>query len=157
MSCCICYDEIQDKGTIDCGHSFCRKCIQKWSRRNTTCPLCRQQFFEIKTETKNIIVQVPQLHVNNDDITESEEYAIFRPTLEEYVNSDGFREALANDYNSTNPHHITLDLCRTIWMALNREPTITSLLDSGVSRLNILKARRAMGDLIRTQNNTNSV
>ena len=40
--CCICYSEIpKARTTLECGHSFCTKCILTWFQRNNTCPMCR--------------------------------------------------------------------------------------------------------------------
>ena len=68
-SCCICLADIDiDKSRnlkkfvfLDCGHTHCRKCIQKWvktkvtSGSNPDCPTCRIQ-----------IVDIPQKVVEND-------------------------------------------------------------------------------------------
>ena len=41
--CSICMNDIKDKYILNnCGHSFCRECINKWvSIYNNKCPLCR--------------------------------------------------------------------------------------------------------------------
>jgi len=40
--CCICYSEIpKARTTLECGHSFCTKCILTWFQRNNSCPMCR--------------------------------------------------------------------------------------------------------------------
>ena len=49
----------KDDGDMKCGpcdHLFCFKCIQEWSEKNNTCPICRQTFtrieiFNIQTQT----------------------------------------------------------------------------------------------------------
>jgi len=48
-SCCICYRTYgtglwaEDPVTFACGHVFGATCIDKWSRTNSTCPLCRAE------------------------------------------------------------------------------------------------------------------
>jgi len=46
--CSICLEDIEtvfDKSTLTCCHEFHRKCIDKWSRRQRRCPICRKDFF----------------------------------------------------------------------------------------------------------------
>ena len=41
--CSICFETIIEKYTLQCGHSYCQRCISKWIYllNNQTCPLCR--------------------------------------------------------------------------------------------------------------------
>ncbi len=40
--CVICLENINgNKKTLQCGHTFHTKCIQKWLKKNKTCPICR--------------------------------------------------------------------------------------------------------------------
>eukprot|EP00075_Anas_platyrhynchos_P016830 XP_027306083.1 E3 ubiquitin-protein ligase Topors-like [Anas platyrhynchos] len=42
--CPICMDYITDAAYVDrCSHRFCYRCIRRWRRRNSTCPLCRRR------------------------------------------------------------------------------------------------------------------
>ncbi|XP_054432090.1 tripartite motif-containing protein 75-like [Pteronotus mesoamericanus] len=46
VSCPICLDDLRDPVTIECGHNFCRFCIQQsWAdlRDRFPCPVCRHQ------------------------------------------------------------------------------------------------------------------
>eukprot|EP00545_Synedropsis_sp_CCMP1620_P004939 CAMPEP_0119004258 /NCGR_PEP_ID=MMETSP1176-20130426/1042_1 /TAXON_ID=265551 /ORGANISM="Synedropsis recta cf, Strain CCMP1620" /LENGTH=460 /DNA_ID=CAMNT_0006955943 /DNA_START=661 /DNA_END=2043 /DNA_ORIENTATION=+ len=52
-SCCICMCDPDDGelATIDgCDHEFCFNCIEKWSERENTCPLCKVRFQRINRE-----------------------------------------------------------------------------------------------------------
>jgi hypothetical protein len=52
-SCCICMCDPDDgeRSTIDgCDHEFCFDCIEKWSERENTCPLCKVRFNRINRE-----------------------------------------------------------------------------------------------------------
>ena len=41
MECPICYENITDKRTLSCKHSFCNFCISKWIDKSNSCPCCR--------------------------------------------------------------------------------------------------------------------
>lgn len=50
-SCCICMSDPNpmEASAIDgCDHKFCFGCIEKWSERENTCPLCKERFYKIK-------------------------------------------------------------------------------------------------------------
>jgi hypothetical protein len=39
--CPICLDVVKSPVLLTCTHRFCATCIDTWSKRNPTCPLCR--------------------------------------------------------------------------------------------------------------------
>lgn len=57
MECSICMDAIDGNSNVsitECGHTFHHKCLYKWNRNHTNCPLCRKEFEEIQhTVTEN--------------------------------------------------------------------------------------------------------
>lgn len=45
--CSICLKAIRrTKDTLDCSHSFHRRCIDKWFERSNACPICRAPIVE---------------------------------------------------------------------------------------------------------------
>ena len=46
-TCSVCMDQMLERNyrELPCGHSFHKKCLQKWKMEgNRTCPLCREEF-----------------------------------------------------------------------------------------------------------------
>lgn len=39
--CVMCLDKMMPIDSLNCGHSFHNKCIKRWLRNNSTCPICR--------------------------------------------------------------------------------------------------------------------
>ena len=54
--CGICYDEIRDKVTLECNHSYCNECISGWqnssSKDKNLCPFCRKKIVIKSDATK---------------------------------------------------------------------------------------------------------
>merc|ERR1719203_666355 len=40
--CCICMEKNHDV-VLACSHAFCRNCIENWTEKDATCPMCRAQ------------------------------------------------------------------------------------------------------------------
>ena len=67
--CCICFnDKIKknctcpttlhdNNGRKICDHSFCFKCIHKWSNEKNTCPLCRKTFEKLICSKRTIKIK----------------------------------------------------------------------------------------------------
>ena len=47
-TCSICLDELNNfpQTKILCNHKFHKKCIMKWFKNNTSCPVCRQDVYK---------------------------------------------------------------------------------------------------------------
>mmetsp|Transcript_17683 Transcript_17683/g.50914 ORF Transcript_17683/g.50914 Transcript_17683/m.50914 type:complete len:328 (+) Transcript_17683:167-1150(+) len=55
QSCCICMCDVKldDLSCINgCDHRFCFECIEKWSERENSCPLCKNRFTKIDRVNK---------------------------------------------------------------------------------------------------------
>lgn len=47
--CPICLDRFENVASLDrCGHRFCFRCVQEWSKNKAECPLCKQPFHSIR-------------------------------------------------------------------------------------------------------------
>lgn len=42
LQCIICQELFIKPVTLNCSHSFCGFCIEKWRRENNRCPMCRK-------------------------------------------------------------------------------------------------------------------
>ena len=68
--CSICLKAIRrTKDTLDCHHSFHRRCIDYWAERSNTCPMCRAPFAPEITEE-------PWINVLGDTIREQLDRAV---------------------------------------------------------------------------------
>ena len=43
LSCSICQEQFKEPTIINCGHTYCASCVQKWKEtsKKSTCPICR--------------------------------------------------------------------------------------------------------------------
>lgn len=55
-NCPICLSEITDNTTTNCGHSFCKTCIDNCLDNKIECPMCRQTIRYIKNLSETIRV-----------------------------------------------------------------------------------------------------
>ena len=46
LCCCVCHDPFDDPVLLECGHSFCRVCVDNWLATQLTCPECRSSIRE---------------------------------------------------------------------------------------------------------------
>ncbi|KAM5175663.1 tripartite motif-containing protein 75-like [Callospermophilus lateralis] len=71
VKCPICLDNLKDPITIDCGHNFCRSCIQQSQadlQDGFRCPVCRHQcdegHYKINTQLGRMIETAKLLHLS---------------------------------------------------------------------------------------------
>ena len=50
MECSICMEIKNDLVELDCSHSFCNECIEKWKANSNSCPHCREKIYESLTD-----------------------------------------------------------------------------------------------------------
>ena len=64
--CSICLEEIINKSTTNCNHSFCFNCLNEWlSKNKNTCPICRRQLKNyINNGNNTMIISIP---INNNN------------------------------------------------------------------------------------------
>ncbi|KRX03243.1 Zinc finger, FYVE/PHD-type [Pseudocohnilembus persalinus] len=75
VCCTICLGEAENKIFADlaCNHKFCFDCIFDWAQVTNLCPMCRQEFRQIKKIDLNkgketyVSVKKKKQRVNNDD------------------------------------------------------------------------------------------
>ena len=62
--CSVCLtEEINDRCQTNCGHGYCKECLDSWfDRGNKSCPLCRQdiQYITHGDETYRVVLPQPQ-------------------------------------------------------------------------------------------------
>lgn len=69
--CCICFSKKSNEASIDgCSHTFCRKCIVKWSHTENSCPQCRKKFHQVNTKRSS--KKIEDRRQRSDQITGSE-------------------------------------------------------------------------------------
>ena len=75
LVCSICRDWIVHASSIECGHMFCRECIDEWlTRKNFLCPVCRATVRQVPTaaRTLDMIVDKTIQQSSKSDIREFE-------------------------------------------------------------------------------------
>ena len=56
LDCSICNDIFENPFVINCGHTFCEKCINKWREEKDDCPLCRSDI--ILTSSNQVLIGI---------------------------------------------------------------------------------------------------
>ena len=78
---CVCTTTLHDNNNKKiCQHTFCFKCIDKWSKENNTCTLCRSKFQilicskrikKINYGNKRLITSILQALMHDDDVRQT--------------------------------------------------------------------------------------
>ena len=75
MECSICFENIKDKTTLKCDHSFCNLCISKWIEKSNSCPCCRTKIVVECNMCKNGCSQCMIAKINISELlNELDEY-----------------------------------------------------------------------------------
>ena len=54
IECCICLQKLENNiEKLNCSHLFHIKCINKWRKKNSNCPICRKNIISISNYSKN--------------------------------------------------------------------------------------------------------
>ncbi|KAL4463692.1 hypothetical protein ABPG72_009042 [Tetrahymena utriculariae] len=66
LFCSVCHEVFRRPVIIDCGHTFCKHCIQLWKVNHKFCPNCRQTIQKKENLLKNLIPQqiIDELEMN---------------------------------------------------------------------------------------------
>jgi hypothetical protein len=83
--CSICLDTIFKTTIIDCGHSFCEKCIFDWIYENSSCPLCRTPIDDDVVVWKYVrdaiarkkLIRMQEYSADLTDLTQDEQDMLF--------------------------------------------------------------------------------
>lgn len=149
-SCNICLDEITNEANLDgCTHTFCRKCIVKWSKTSNTCPCCRKEFTEVKTaKSKRKIKRVRQREEDDPRHMIGE---FIMETLSRFIASDGFKVMIAERF-LLQPDPAINFICRQLRHFLNSSDLMDQIIstseEGAVEQLE--RAKEAINALYRT-------
>ena len=81
LQCSICNDIFDCPTIINCGHTFCKNCIQKWTeekRNKSTCPICRSEIF-LQAANQVLLGLIEEL--NKDALTKPASKMVITVTL----------------------------------------------------------------------------
>jgi len=57
--------------TLDCGHTFHHRCLERWKRTSRTCPMCRVPFDQPAYKVRISVQRIADNHVSTDAYTTS--------------------------------------------------------------------------------------
>tara|TARA_B100000925_G_C21975076_1_gene459716 strand:- start:298 stop:981 length:684 start_codon:yes stop_codon:yes gene_type:complete len=85
--CSICMDEMKGEVILKCGHKLCPECFAQHSRKNNTCPFCRDEFSPKIQEKSRLSEQVANIMVKEvvEEYFDDEEESEFDEKLDELM------------------------------------------------------------------------
>ena len=64
LQCIICNDIFEIPFVTNCGHTFCKKCIEEWRKQSEKCPICRSNIVSI-SKNQVLVGQIDKLQEKN--------------------------------------------------------------------------------------------
>ena len=64
LQCIICNDIFEIPFVTNCGHTFCKKCIEEWRKQSEKCPICRSDIVSI-SKNQVLVGQIDKLQEKN--------------------------------------------------------------------------------------------
>ena len=64
LQCIICNDIFEIPLVTNCGHTFCKKCIEEWRKQSEKCPICRSDIVSI-SKNQVLVGQIDKLQEKN--------------------------------------------------------------------------------------------
>jgi hypothetical protein len=95
FECGICADVIIGSVVLDCGHSYCKHCIDQWFRKKKICPVCRARHkgvpLAVRTMDKAIAIMTEQLYTPEQKAERQERIVAIQQTEQERTKQDAVR------------------------------------------------------------------
>ena len=149
-TCSICLSLTKNEASLDnCSHTFCRKCIVKWSETENTCPQCRSAFTCVSTEKSTRRVRSRRQGEDNRTVD-----MIMNECLWRFVTDHDFKFTLANRFINDRTPFVSF-ICQALNVILSDTDFIESIKqfcdDEGHSefRDNLDDAAQCIDSLIR--------
>jgi hypothetical protein len=142
VNCVICSSMMREPCTMQCGHSFCRRCTIKWcvEYKNMSCPVCRHRLDRVMPNVnvtlKTLIEQLQSMNTSPDeslDHSQANDHVATTTTAEHnpVLPSSSLAKSVA--VNHTN-------LLKKVTNSFNRNNLATSVSSNSLSRLDLVNA-----------------
>jgi len=71
--CPVCLGDmsVQTTRTLECGHAFHTRCLERWKRTSRTCPMCRTPFDQPQYKVRVSVQRLVDSHVSSETYTTS--------------------------------------------------------------------------------------